>query len=382
MDVFQFGSARGPRADPPNVSGEKSEMKAAVLWELNKDLEVRDDVELVDLGPSDVHIKLVSSGVCHSDVSAQNGTIPSGTPVVLGHEGAGVVLEVGDAVSDLAAGDHVILSFTPACKHCAMCLRGKANLCQAMMAMATSQHFKVGDQRMGGMTGCGTFAEEMIVPEAAAIKVDTDVPLGVVSLIGCGVTTGVGAAINTAGITPGSSVCVIGCGGVGIAAIQGARIAGAAEIVAVDTVESKLEMAKRFGATHGVSPEDLDGAKLEVTGGEGFDYALECVGNPQTIRSCYDAVRRGGTAVVVGVGRMQEKVEFTAFELFFHEKTLRGSMYGSANVRVDFPRLLRLWKAGKLDLDGMISRRIQLDEINDAFRAMKEGEVIRSVIDY
>ena len=357
-------------------------MQAAILWELNKDLEVRDDVGLIDLGPGEVHIKLASSGVCHSDVSAQNGTIPSGIPIVLGHEGAGTVLEVGDGVDDLQAGDHAIISFTPACRVCTPCLRGQANLCAAMMKMVTTPHFKVGDQLMGGMTGCGTFAEEMIVPDAAVIKVDKDVPLNMVSLIGCGVMTGVGAAINTAGIRPGTSVCVIGCGGVGISAIQGARIAGAAEIVAVDTVESKRELAKKFGATHAVAPEDLEGAKLEVTGGEGFDYALECVGHPTTIRAVYDAVRRGGTAVVVGVGRMEEKIEFSAFELFYGEKTLKGSMYGSANVRIDFDRLLRLWKAGKLDLESMISRRIQLDEINDAFRAMQAGEVIRSVIDY
>ncbi len=357
-------------------------MKAAVLTELNKDLEIRDDVGLMDLGAGEVHIKLVSSGVCHSDVSAQNGTIPSGTPCVLGHEGAGVVLEVGDGVADLAAGDHVILSFTPACRLCKACLRGQANLCETMMQMAITPHFKIDGNPVSGFTGCGTFAEEMIVPQAAAIKVAEDIPLNVVSLIGCGVMTGVGAAINTAGIRPGTSVCVIGCGGVGISAIQGARIAGAAEIVAVDTVPAKLEMAKKFGATHGVSPDDLEGAKLEVTGGEGFDYALECVGHPATIRSTFDVVRRGGTAVVVGVGRMDQKIEFTAFELFYNEKNLKGSMYGSANVRVDFDRLLRLWKAGKLDLEGMISRRIKIEEVNDAFRAMQAGEVIRSVIDY
>jgi len=357
-------------------------MKAAVLWELNKDLEVRNDVGLTDLGPGEVHLKVVSSGVCHSDVSAQNGTIPSGTPCVLGHEGAGIVLEVGAGVTDLKAGDHAILSFVPACRMCKNCLRGQSNLCEGMIAMAITPHFVIKGQKVSGMTGCGTFAEEMILPQGAVIKVDPTVPLNVVSLIGCGVTTGVGAAINTAKITPGSSVLVIGCGGVGISAIQGARIAGAAEIVAVDTLPRKLEMAKRFGATHGVTPDELEGAKLEVTGGEGFDYALECVGHPQTIRGAYDAIRRGGTAVVVGVGRMEQKIEFSAFELFYAEKTLKGSMYGSANVRVDFPRLLRLWKQGKLDLEGMISRRIALEDVNEAFRAMQAGEVIRSVIDY
>jgi S-(hydroxymethyl)glutathione dehydrogenase/alcohol dehydrogenase len=357
-------------------------MKAAVLWELNKDLEVRNDVRLAELGPGEVHLKVISSGVCHSDVSAQNGTIPAGTPCVLGHEGAGVVLEVGPGVTDLKAGDHAIVSFTPACRLCKACLRGQANLCESMFAMAVAKKFIIDGNAVGGMTGCGTFAEEMILPQSAVIKVDQDIPLNVVSLIGCGVMTGVGAAINTAKITPGSSVLVIGCGGVGISAIQGARIAGAAEIVAVDTMPRKLEMAKKFGATHGVTPDEIQGAKQEVTAGEGFDYALECVGHPQTIRATFDAVRRGGTAVVVGVGRMDQKIEFTAFELFYLEKTLKGSMYGSANVRVDFPRLLRLWKAGKLDLEGMISRRIKLEEVNEAFRAMQAGEVIRSVIDY
>jgi len=355
-------------------------MKAAILTELNKDLQIRDDVGLGDLGPEDVHVQVVSSGVCHSDLSAQNGTIPSGTPCVLGHEGAGIVKEVGPGVTDLAAGDHVIVSFVPACRKCRMCLRGSSNLCEAMGVMASTPHFLIDGQPVVGFTGCGTFAEEMIIPEAAAVKVDDDIPLDVVSLVGCGVTTGVGAAINTANIQPGTSVVVFGCGGVGISAIQGARIAGASEIVAVDMVESKLEMAKKFGATHAVKPDELEGAKLEVTGGEGFDYALECIGNPVTIRGSFDAVRRGGTAVIVGVGKLTEMVQFSAFELFFNEKTLVGSMYGSANVRTDFNRLLRLWRQGKLDLEGMISRRIKVDDVNDAFRAMQAGEVIRSVI--
>ena len=357
-------------------------MKAAVLTELNKDLEIRDDVGLADLGPGQVHLKVVSSGVCHSDLSGQNGTIPTATPCVLGHEGAGIVQEVGPGVSDLAAGDHAILSFTPACRVCAACLRGQSQLCQATMPMMMTPRFVMDGNPIGGFAGCGTFAEEMIVPESAVVKVDDDIPLNVVSLIGCGVTTGVGAAINTADIRPGTSVAVIGCGGVGISAIQGARIAGAAEIVAVDNVPAKLEMAKKFGATHGVTPDELEGAKNEITAGEGFDYVLECVGHPATIRSAYDAARRGGTAVVVGVGRMDQKVDFTAFEFFYGDKTLKGSMYGSAQVRVDFNRLLRLWKYGKLDLEGMISRRIKLDEVNEAFRAMQAGEVIRSVIDY
>jgi len=356
-------------------------MKAAILPGLNEDLVIRDDVSLADLQPGEVHIKVVSSGVCHSDVSAQNGTIPQPPPCVLGHEGAGTVLEVGPGVEELAAGDPVIVSFTPACRRCRACLRNQSYLCEAMGPMMTPK-FVIDGNPVGGMAGCGTFAEEMILPESALVKVDDDIPLDVVSLVGCGVTTGVGASINSAGVTPGSSVVVFGAGGVGISAIQGARIAGAAEILAVDLVDSKLEQAKKFGATHVCKPDDFEGLKNEITAGEGFDFALECIGNPTTIRATYDAARRGGVACIVGVGRMEQKIEFSAFEFFFADKTLRGSMYGSANVRTFMPQLLRLWKTGKLDLEGMITRRIQLEDINDAFRAMQAGEVIRSVIDF
>ncbi len=357
-------------------------MKAAILFALNKDLEIRDGVELNELKAGEVHVKLVASGVCHSDVSAQNGTIPSGLPVVLGHEGAGIVKAVGPGVTDVKPGDHAIISFTPACRKCKACLRGQSNLCVTMFQMGATPHFLVDGKLIPGFAGCGTFADEMIVPENAVIPVDAQIPLNVAALIGCGVMTGVGAAINTAQIKPGTSVIVFGAGGVGIAAIQGARIAGASEIVAVDMVDSKLELALKFGATHAIKPEAVDSTRASVTGGEGFDYAIECVGRPELIRKSFDVTRRGGTAVIVGVGRMTEQVQFNAFELFFNEKNLKGSMYGSANVRVDFDRLLRLWKCGKLDLEGMISRRIKLGEVNEAFGAMQRGEVIRSVIEY
>jgi S-(hydroxymethyl)glutathione dehydrogenase/alcohol dehydrogenase len=194
--------------------------------------------------------------------------------------------------------------------------------------------------------------------------------------------TGAGAAINTAKVTPGSSVIVYGAGGVGISAIQGARIAGAAEILAVDVNPQKLEEAKAFGATHACTPDDVDQMKNAITGGDGFDFALECIGKPVTMRAAYDQTRRGGTTVIVGVGRMDETVSFSAFELFFNEKTLVGSYYGGTDVRADFHRLLRLYRAGKLDLDRMITRRIKIDEINDAMRAMERGEVVRQVIEF
>jgi S-(hydroxymethyl)glutathione dehydrogenase / alcohol dehydrogenase len=360
-------------------------MRAALLRSTGDDaLEIRDDIELVDVGPGEVKVKIEATGVCHSDLSCMNGTIPQPAPAVLGHEGAGVVAEVGDGVTGVTAGDHVIVVWSPPCGHCAYCIeRKQPNLCSNIqMVMGGTPHFRLDGSPVFGMAGAGTFAEEMILPQEGVVKIADDVPLEIASLVGCGVMTGVGAAINTARVTPGSSVVVFGCGGVGIAAIQGARVAGAAEIVAVDLNDGKLEDALRFGATRACKPDELDGVKVEVTGGDGFDYAFEAIGLPLTMRAAYDAIRRGGTACIVGVGKLDQFVQFSAFELFFSEKTLVGSYYGSADVRSDFDKMLRLWKAGRLDLEGMISRRIKLDDINDAFGAMQRGEVVRQVIEF
>jgi len=360
-------------------------MLAAILMETpTEELMVADDVTLRDLAPGDVKVKIAHSGVCHSDLSAMNGTIPQTPPVVLGHEGAGVVTDIGDGVTHVAPGDHVIIAFSPPCGTCPYCTgRGQPNLCiDGFFAMSANPQFRRGDTVVGAMTGCGTFAEETIVPGIAAVKIDDDIPLDVAALVGCGVTTGVGAALNTAGITPGSSVLVIGAGGVGVAAIQGARIAGAAVIVAVDLHEGKLDRAKAFGATHGVLPDDLPAALAEITAGEGFDFTLECIGMPTTMRQAFDMTRRGGTSCIVGVGRMDETFALSAFEMFFSEKTLVGSMYGGADVRTDFNRFLRLYKAGRLDLEGMISRRIHIDEVNDAMACIGDADIIRQVIDF
>ena len=220
------------------------------------------------------------------------------------------------------------------------------------------------------------------MPQQGVVKIDPDTPHEIASLVGCGVMTGVGAALNTAKVTPGSSVVVFGCGGVGISAIQGARVAGASEIVAVDLVDSKLEDALRFGATHAVKPDDLEGAKASITGGDGFDYAFEAIGLPATMRTAYDVTRRGGTTCIIGVGGMDKTVSFNAFELFYDEKTFTGSYYGSADVRSDFNRMLNLWKNGRLDLEGMISKKIHIDDVNEAVEDLKAGTVIRSVITF
>ncbi|NLV56027.1 MAG: Zn-dependent alcohol dehydrogenase [Acidimicrobiales bacterium] len=359
-------------------------MRAAVLNNLGDDkLEVVDDVEVAPPGPGEVTINVKATGVCHSDLHAIEGSLPQPAPFVPGHEGAGVISAVGEGVTGLAVGDHVIVAWSPPCGKCVSCVeRKEPHLCvMIQFTIAAQSRFKRGDTDVFGMAGTGTFAEYLTVPQEAAIKIDDDVPFEIASLIGCGVSTGVGAAINTAKVEPGSSVVVFGCGGVGISAIQGARVAGAATIVAVDLVDDKLEQAKHFGATHACKPDDLAALQAELTG-DGFDYAFEAIGLPVTMRAAFDAVRRGGTAVIIGVGAADKEVSFNGFELFFSEKTFMGSYYGSVDVRSDFHKLLKLWKAGQLDLEGMISRRMGLDEINDAFDALKKGEVIRQVITF
>lgn len=358
-------------------------MRAAILRQIGDEtLDVVDDMTVVPTGPGQVRVAIRATGVCHTDLSAMQGVLPTPIPSVLGHEGAGEVVEVGAGVANVAVGDHVIVSWVPPCGTCRYCLGGQPNLCPTiMLSEGFVPRFRLGDEEVGALAGTGTFAEEVVLPAPSVVRIPDDVPFDVASLIGCGVMTGVGAALNTARVRPGSSVVVIGCGGVGISVIQGARIAGAAEIVAVDMLESKLDAARRFGATHGVTPDGLAELSARLTGGDGFDYGFEVIGLSSTIRATFDAVRRGGTAVVVGAGRGDDEVAFNAFELFYLEKTLVGSCYGSADVRTDFDRLIRLWRAGRLDLEGMISQKVGLADVNRAFDDMKAGRVVRTVIE-
>jgi S-(hydroxymethyl)glutathione dehydrogenase/alcohol dehydrogenase len=343
--------------------------------------EIRDDVTVIGPGPGEVRIRVRAAGVCHSDLSARNGGLPQPVPAVLGHEAAGDVVEVGEGVDDLAIGDRVIVNWLPACGSCSSCVRGEPYLCIAHVMLGYVQpRFLAGDTPVFGMAGCGAFAEEVVVHRLGAVKVADDVPYEVAALVGCGVMTGVGAVVNTADVRPGSTVVVIGCGGVGIAAIQGARIAGASVIVGVDTVPEKHDVARRFGATHTVHPDGLSDLSTEVTAGEGFDYAFDVVAVPQTLRTAWTAARRGGTVVVVGAGRADHQVEFNPFELLFEGKRIVPSLYGSAHVRRDYARLLDLWRAGRLDLAGMISHRLCLDDVGDALAALGRGDVIRQVI--
>src|SRR6476620_564816 len=356
-------------------------MRAAIFTG-TVDLSV-EDVTPVDPGPSDVLVRIGASGVCHSDVSAANGTIPTPPPCILGHEGSGTVEWVGAEVTRVAVGDHVIASFVPACGNCFWCLRGESNLCaMSNEVFVTPKALRADGSTAISMTGLGTFADQMTCNQANVVKIDTDLPDSQLALIGCGVTTGVGAALNTARVTPGSTVAVIGCGGVGQAVIQGARIAGASRIIAVDPVELKRKTAESLGATDFVDPTEGDPVAhvQQLTGGRGVDYAFEVIGLPETTLQAYNMIRKGGTAVMVGMTRAEAELTISTFDLFFNEKTLKGCKYGSGQVRRDFQRFADLIETGRLDTSSMVSRTIKLDEVNDAFTAMEKGEVIRSVI--
>jgi S-(hydroxymethyl)glutathione dehydrogenase/alcohol dehydrogenase len=354
-------------------------MQGAVLWEAGQSFDVRDDIELRAPQRGEIRVRIAASGICHSDISIQVGEHPAEMPIMLGHEGAGEIVEVGDGVERVQAGDRVILALIAGCGHCYSCVNGQPNLCTNSAGRIGTPGFSIEGRPIPGLAGLGTFAEELVVSEARAMPVPDDVPFDVAALLGCGVMTGSGAAINTAQVRPGSSVVVFGCGGVGISVIQGARVCGAAEIVAVDRYPQKTAFAMQMGASHGASPEQLPDLMNELTNGRGFDYAFEAIGNPHTMRAAYDATRRGGTTVIVGVASPHATLQFSGME-FLAEKTLKGSLFGSADVRRDYDRLLRLWRTGRFDLEGMVSRRVKLDEITDAVHAVEHGEVIRSVI--
>ena len=365
--------------------------RAAVCVGMNQPLEIQ-DVDLEGPRAGEVLVRMGASGVCHSDLSIQNGTLMGSFPMVLGHEGAGVIEQVGDGVTDLAVGDHVVVSWVPQCGECFFCKKGQGFLCEAgQMAMITgglldgTTRFSRDGEPIRQMACSGTFSEQAVIPAIGAVKIPDDIPLEIGALIGCGVLTGVGAALNTANVQEGDTVAVVGCGGVGLNVIQGARIAGAAEIIAVDMLPNKLEMAKEFGATTLVNASDGDpsGKVMELTEQRGVDVAFEVIGLKQTIEQTILMTRRGGEAILVGVPRMEVMLELPAFfGVVLMSKTIKGCWYGSSNVQHDVPRLLEYYKRGELKLDELISRRIKVDEVNDAFTAMEAGEVARSVISY
>jgi S-(hydroxymethyl)glutathione dehydrogenase / alcohol dehydrogenase len=357
-------------------------MRAAVFTETGGPLSI-ENIDPAPPGPRDVVVQLGASGVCHSDLSLKNGYVGIMPGTVLGHEGAGTIVEVGKDVIGLAKGDKVVASFIPACGVCYFCLHDQSHLCDTEFEVMVRNRGKRSDgSDYTTMTGLGTFAEAMTCDQSSIVKVNTTITDDQLALIGCGVTTGVGAALNTAQVHPGATVAVIGCGGVGQAVIQGARIAGASRIIAVDPVEMKRKEAGRSGATDFVDPNEGDAVAQvqQLTSGRGVDYSFEVIGLPETTLQAFNMIRKGGTAVMVGMTRAEATVTLSTFDLFFNEKTLKGCKYGSGQVRRDFQRFADLIETGRLDTGSMVSRTIKLDEVNDAFRAMEAGEVIRSVI--
>jgi S-(hydroxymethyl)glutathione dehydrogenase/alcohol dehydrogenase len=358
-------------------------MRAALVREAGQDrVEILDGFGTRELGPGDVRVRIRASGVCHSDLSAMNGVLLNRKPFVLGHEGAGDVVEVGAEVTAVRSGDRVTVCWVPPCGRCPFCLRGEGNLCtEVFVPTAKRKNFTLDGAGVYGMCGTGTLAEEVVLPWQCAIPVAADVPYDVAALIGCGVTTGAGAVFNTAGVRPGSTVAVIGCGGVGIAAIQAARIAGAAEIVAIDPSEQKRELVGGFGATRAVAPDEADAAMRELTGGAGFDYVFECVGRSALVRQAYDLTRRGGSVVVVGAGSREDLVQFSMNELFYDNKRILPSMYGGGDVRLEYDRLIRLWRAGRFDLESMVTARLPLERLDEALDLLRSGKAVRTVIE-
>lgn len=363
-------------------------IKAAVLYELGGRLEV-EEVELAAPKEGEVLVKVAAAGVCHSDISVIDGVIPFPLPAVLGHEGAGVVESVGTGVEHLLPGDQVIFSFIPSCGRCFYCLRGKPNLCEPSLRLGGSLYdgttrLTNGDgASINHFSSTSCFAEYTVVPQQGAIKIDPNAPLDKVALIGCCVTTGVGAVFNTAKVAPGSSVAVFGCGGVGLSIVQGAAISGAQPVIALDLWEERLNLAKELGATHTINASTEDGTRKirEWTGGKGVDYAFEAIGNPDTFSQAYRSIHWGGTCVCVGVPAADAKLTFDS-RLIMQERTIKGSLYGSSNPRVDFLNLVDLYSAGKLKLDPMITGRFPLDRINTAFDDLRKGVGARSIITF
>ena len=357
-------------------------MKAAVLREVNTPLQI-EEIQHGDPGPREVLVRTAAAGVCHSDLHFLDGSYPHLLPVVLGHESAGVVEAVGGMVTYVKPGDHVITCLSAFCGHCEHCLTGHMSLCLEPELQRTADEtprLAKNSESVAQFLNLSSFAEYMLVHEHALAKIRKDMPFDRAALIGCAVTTGVGAVIHTAGVEPGSSVAVIGCGGVGLSSINGAAIAGAGRIIAIDRIPRKLDLALEFGATDIVNAAEIDpiGAVRELTGG-GVHYSFEAIGLPKTAQQAFKMVRRGGTATVIGMIPVGAMIEIHGPE-FLAEKRLQGCNMGSNRFRVDMPRFIDFYLQGKLHLDKMISGRIRLDQVNDALEQLKTGEVARNVI--
>ncbi|HEY4377343.1 MAG TPA: Zn-dependent alcohol dehydrogenase [Acidimicrobiales bacterium] len=365
-------------------------MRAAVLEQVGRPLVIHGDVEPEAPHAGEVAVQVTHCGLCHSDLSLLDGAFPAMTPLVLGHEAAGIVTEVGAGVTRLAPGDHVVLTPCPPCGHCYFCVRGEWSICDNSDALATSTHPDGGTRlSRGGQTiyrgvGVAAFAETVVIQELGAVKIDPGIPLDVACVIGCAVQTGVGAVLNTAAVETGATVLVMGLGGIGLSIVQGARIAGAAAVIVSDPVAERRDLALKMGATHALDPttDDVVAACHDLTEqGVGVDYAFDALGRNALVATGIDATRKGGATVMVGVPPITEALDYPVAALVaFGAKRIMGCLLGSVNSLHEIPRLLGLWQAGHLDLDGLITHRRPLDQINEGFDDLRAARGVRTVI--
>jgi S-(hydroxymethyl)glutathione dehydrogenase / alcohol dehydrogenase len=365
--------------------------RAAVAWEAGKPLSI-EEVDLQGPQSGEVLVRIVATGVCHTDAFTLSGADPEGMfPVILGHEGGGIVEEVGAGVTSLKPGDHVIPLYTPECGACKFCLSGKTNLCQAirmtqgkgLMPDGTSR-FSMNGKPILHYMGCSTFSEYTVLPEIALAKINKDAPLDKVCLLGCGITTGIGAVLNTAKVEAGASVAVFGLGGIGMSVIQGAVMAGAGRIIAIDTNPAKVEMAMALGATDFINPKDYPDTPIQqvivdLTDG-GVDYSFECIGNVNVMRSALECCHKGwGESIIIGVAGAGQEISTRPFQLVTG-RVWRGSAFGGVKGRSQLPGYVDRYMAGELKIDEFVTEVLPLEQINHAFDLMHEGKVIRSVI--
>src|SRR5689334_21578456 len=362
-------------------------MKAAVLYKANMGLEVV-DVEQEGPKAGEARVKVKAAGVCHSDWHIMNGDWPLPLPMVLGHEAAGIVEEVAPGVTNVKPGDHVIFSFRPHCGRCLYCSIGRSILCDGhndtprwVMFDGTHRLKRNGDE-IKQMARIGTFAEQVVCPAEMLVPIRKEMPWPQAALMGCCVPTGVGAVTRCAEVEAGASVLVVGCGGVGLNVVQGARLAGASIIAAADLLDSKLQYAKNFGATHtfNAKVENVVDRVRELTAGRGMDYAFDAIGGEATTLQIIDAIRPGGTAVIVGMAALNVRAPITPYNMALQEKAIKGTMYGSVRPNVDFPKLVDLYLDGRLKIDELVSRTYSLDQINEGFTALRTGQVALGVV--
>jgi S-(hydroxymethyl)glutathione dehydrogenase/alcohol dehydrogenase len=367
--------------------------RAAVAWKADEPLSI-EEVDLEGPRAGEVLVEIKATGICHTDEFTRSGGDPEGLfPAILGHEGAGVVLEVGAGVTSVKPGDHVIPLYTPECRQCKSCLSRRTNLCTAIRATQgrglmpdETSRFSIGGEKIFHYMGCSTFAHHTVLPEIAVAKVREDAPFDKICYIGCGVTTGVGAVIWTAKVWPGANVVVFGLGGIGLNVIQGARMAGADKIIGVDLNPAREAMGRRFGMTHFVNPDEVGRDKVvqalvDLTGG-GADFSFECIGNVHTMRQALECCHRGwGESIIVGVAGAGQEIATRPFQLVTG-RVWRGTAFGGARGRTDVPRIVDWYMEGKIDIDSLITHTLPLERINEGFDLMHAGESIRSVVVY